>query len=69
MDSSSTQSGSRKTPFCEGMRARDGRCVLSGRINSLAQWGLWLGYDAAYVVPLEQESLWMNGAVGRSTDR
>lgn len=38
--------------FCEQVRARDGRCVITGQVNLEAQYNEWTGFDAAHIVPL-----------------
>ena len=44
--------------FREGIRARDGKCVISGVVNRSAPYR-WSKYEAAHIFPLEKESLWM----------
>lgn len=57
----------REEAFRTGVRARDGKCVVSGEINDLAQWNMWAGYEAAHVFPLEHENLWIqDGTMGIS---
>ena len=48
----------RDNAFCQDVRARDGKCVITGRVNKLAPYGQWFGYQAAHVFPLRHESLW-----------
>ncbi|KAK9235308.1 hypothetical protein V1525DRAFT_410332 [Lipomyces kononenkoae] len=55
--------GSRR--FRDGVRARDGKCVISGEINEGARWDVWAGFQAAHVFPLEYESLWTQYNNGR----
>ncbi|OJD15667.1 hypothetical protein AJ78_04085 [Emergomyces pasteurianus Ep9510] len=55
----------REDRFRDGVRARDGRCVISGQVNPGAQWGDWAGLEAAHVFPLEKESLWIQFNYGR----
>jgi hypothetical protein len=45
--------------FRDKVRARDGRCVISGVVNATAEWGSWAGYEAAHVFPLQHENLWI----------
>jgi HNH endonuclease len=61
---SHTLSG-RENAFCNGVRARDGKCVISGVVNNLAHLGFWSGFEAAHVFPLEHESLWVQYGYGR----
>ncbi|EQL30555.1 hypothetical protein BDFG_06950 [Blastomyces dermatitidis ATCC 26199] len=49
---------SRENSFPARIRQRDGKCVISGRINNAAQYGIWAAYEAAHVFPLEHESIW-----------
>jgi HNH endonuclease len=49
----------REDAFRKGVRERDGKCVISGEINHLAQWNVWAGFEAAHVFPLEHENLWI----------
>ncbi|KAJ5804132.1 uncharacterized protein N7518_000435 [Penicillium psychrosexuale] len=44
---------------------RDGRCVISGTINLLAQSDWWTGFEAAHIFPLEKEGLWVEYNFGR----
>ena len=48
----------RENAFTNGVRARDGGCVISGEINDLAPWGNWAGLQAVHIFPMEYESLW-----------
>ena len=54
----------REDAFRNRIRARDGRCVISGVVNVLApyDWGM---YHAAHIFPLEKESLWIQYNYGR----
>ena len=56
----------REDAFHKGVRERDGKCVISGKINHLAQWDVWVGFKAAHVFPLEHENLWIDDVVGSS---
>lgn len=55
----------REDRFRNGVRARDGKCVISGQVNRGAQWDDWAGFEAAHVFPLEKESLWIQFNYGR----
>jgi hypothetical protein len=55
----------REDAFRKGVRERDGKCVISGAINRLAQWDVWAGFEAAHVFPLEYENLWIEYNYGR----
>lgn len=56
----------REDALRDGVRARDGKCVISGEISDGAMWGVWAGFQAAHVFPLEHESLWIEYNYGRS---
>lgn len=45
--------------FRQGIRARDGKCVISGVVNRGAYRGSWTGFEAAHVFPLESEGYWI----------
>ena len=47
----------REDVFRNGIRARDGKCVISGMVNKSAYRDSWAGFDAAHIFPLEKESL------------
>lgn len=49
----------REDAFRKGVRERDGNCVISGAKNWVAQWDVWLGFEAAHIFPLEHENLWI----------
>ncbi|EGE01677.1 hypothetical protein TEQG_00723 [Trichophyton equinum CBS 127.97] len=55
----------RDSRFRAGVRARDGRCVVTGIINIYAQFGAWEGFEAAHVFPLQQENIWVEHGFGR----
>ncbi|KZF25242.1 hypothetical protein L228DRAFT_258695 [Xylona heveae TC161] len=64
--SRSVSSGGREEDrFRLGLRARDGRCVLSGVVNLNAEMGDWSLFESAHVFPLEKESLWTRDDFGR----
>jgi hypothetical protein len=48
----SISKGERVQAFTDAVRSRDGRCVISGQENLLAQYDEWWGYQAAHVFPL-----------------
>ncbi|EER41366.1 conserved hypothetical protein [Histoplasma capsulatum H143] len=49
----------REDQFRYEVRARDGKCVISGQVNPSAQWDDWAGLEAAHVFPVAKESLWI----------
>ncbi|KAF8454787.1 HNH endonuclease-domain-containing protein [Terfezia claveryi] len=44
--------------FTTEIRARDGRCVISGLVNKGAYRGDWSRCEAAHIFPLNAESVW-----------
>jgi HNH endonuclease len=55
----------REDAFRDGVRARDGKCVITGNRNRLAQYGRWDMFQAAHVFPMHLENLWMEFGYGR----
>lgn len=55
----------RDLAFRDGIRARDGRCVISGVVNARAPFDIWSGFEAAYIFPFESESYWAERNYGR----
>jgi len=54
----------REDAFKEGIRARDGKCVMSGIVNRRAPYN-WSLFEAAHIFPLEAENLWVEWGYGR----
>lgn len=50
----SLESGTRHESFCNAVRARDDRCIITGQ-EVLDDW---IGFEAAHVFPLAYESHW-----------
>lgn len=48
----------REDSFRDGLRARDGKCVLTGVVNLAAIHDVWHGFEAAHVFPIDKETLW-----------
>jgi hypothetical protein len=46
--------------FREGICARDGRCVISGVVNTMAPYE-WFGFDAAHIYPVAKDTLGIRG--------
>ena len=55
----------REDAFRNGIRARDGKCVISGVVNTRAHRGNWTSFEAAHIFPLESESHWIQCNYGR----
>jgi hypothetical protein len=43
----------REDAFHQGVRSRDGKCVISGVVNTSNYRGSWIGFEAAHIFPLE----------------
>lgn len=65
---SSSHTGPRVQAFCDAVRSRDGRCVITGEVALGAQYDNWTGFEAAHVFPLALEGLWKDGNYGRWID-
>ncbi|KAF8466217.1 HNH endonuclease-domain-containing protein [Kalaharituber pfeilii] len=50
--------------FRNGIRDRDGRCVISGVVNRSAPYR-WTSFEAAHIFPSEAENLWIEWGYGR----
>jgi hypothetical protein len=57
----------REDGFRDGIRARDGKCVVSGVVNTRSA-GNWTAFEAAHIFPLELENLWIEFNYGRWVD-
>ncbi|KAL1984114.1 hypothetical protein VTN96DRAFT_9614 [Rasamsonia emersonii] len=55
----------REDSFSAQVRARDGKCVLSGLPNLNALFGDWSGFESAHIFPLEKENIWSEDNFGR----
>ncbi len=55
----------REDSFRDGIRARDGKCVMSGIINRRSSRNNWSGFKAAHIFPLEKESIWVEANFDR----
>ena len=56
----SVGSGTRNEAFRNAVRARDGRCVITGEIAVEAFRNMWSGFQAAHVFPLAHEDHWID---------
>src|SRR5277367_6344653 len=54
----SQQTGNRTQSFCDAVRSRDLRCVITGQRASNAANGGWGGLQAAHIFPLAYEDHW-----------
>jgi hypothetical protein len=54
----SQQTGTRTQSFCDAVRARDLRCVITGQRAPRPASGRWEGLQAAHIFPLGHEGLW-----------
>ncbi|KAI9762699.1 MAG: hypothetical protein M1840_001166 [Geoglossum simile] len=57
----------RDNSFRDGVRARDGKCVISG-IRKKSTASNWSPFEASHIFPLELESLWVQFNYGRWVD-
>lgn len=55
----------REDSFRDGLRVRDGKCVLSGFPNLNADIGDWSPFEGAHIFPLEKEGIWITYNLGR----
>lgn len=59
----------RDDDFRAGLRARDGGCVVSDTYNTDAENGVWAGFQACHIWPLENGGEWLaQGAYRWITD-
>jgi len=57
--------GTRVQSFCDAVRQRDGRCVISGEVVVGAQFDVWDGFDAAHIFPIAYEGPWKDHGYDR----
>ena len=57
--------GTRVEAFCDAVRSRDKRCVITGSKVHLAPLGDWTGFEAAHIFPLAYEQHWTQFDYGR----
>ncbi|KAK9237153.1 HNH endonuclease [Lipomyces kononenkoae] len=55
----------REDSLRDGLRVRDGKCVLSGFPNLNADIGDWSPFEGAHIFPLEKEGIWIKHNFGR----
>ncbi|KAK9361217.1 hypothetical protein V1504DRAFT_96707 [Lipomyces starkeyi] len=55
----------RNEQFKTQVRERDGKCVITGSVNSRAYKGLWRGFEAAHVFPLRSEDIFIAQGLSR----
>ena len=61
----SMASGTRIAAFCDAVRERDRRCVVTGKPALRAKHGIWWGFEAAHIFPLAFEGHWAEEDFGR----
>jgi HNH endonuclease len=61
----SLQNGTRVQEFCDAVRARDRRCVVSGLRAIGADYNDWGGFQAAHIFPLAYEGAWNDHGYSR----
>ncbi|KAK9361218.1 hypothetical protein V1504DRAFT_452379 [Lipomyces starkeyi] len=52
--------------FRSEVRARDGKCVITGTVNTRAYRGLWQGWDAVHVFPLGSEDQFLREGLSQA---
>ncbi|KAI4133790.1 MAG: hypothetical protein LQ347_002063 [Umbilicaria vellea] len=57
--------GTRVRSFCDAVRSRDGRCVISGKKALGAYRDDWTGFEAAHVFPIAYEGHWIEHGYSR----
>ena len=50
--------GTRVKSFCDAVRSRDRRCVISREKAVMAHFDDWTGFEAAHIFPLAYEGHW-----------
>lgn len=59
----------REDSFRDSVRARDGKCVLTGVVNRSASLDNWAGFEAFHIYPLGQQELWNLNSFSRFITR
>jgi len=54
----SLETGTRDGSFCDAVRRRDRRCIISDDPVMFANAGRWMGYDACHIFPLAYKGKW-----------
>jgi hypothetical protein len=63
--STTAQTGQRVQEFCDAVRSRDRRCVITGKEALGAPYNVWTGFEAAHIFPLAYEDQWKDGKFPR----
>ncbi|KAI9781088.1 MAG: hypothetical protein M1839_006366 [Geoglossum umbratile] len=61
----SVGSGTRVAAFHDAVRDRDGRCVITKEVAFEADYGFWVGFEAAHIFPLAYERHWIDNVYSR----
>ncbi|KAK9243184.1 HNH endonuclease-domain-containing protein [Lipomyces tetrasporus] len=51
--------------FRAQVRERDGKCVITGVVNTEAPRNMWVGFEAAHIFPVSSESYWVENGFSR----
>ncbi|KAK9489626.1 HNH endonuclease-domain-containing protein [Lipomyces doorenjongii] len=51
--------------FRARVRERDGKCVITGIVNNMAELDDWRGFEAAHIFPLSSEEYWLQNGFSR----
>jgi hypothetical protein len=62
---SSKQTGLRVQAFCDSVRRRDRRCVVTKEENSGAEFNVWDSFEAVHIFPLSHEWHWDMASLDR----
>jgi hypothetical protein len=57
--------GTHVQSFCDTIRARDGRCAISGGVVVRGHTDRWSGFEAAHIFPLAYEDHWIQHGYDR----
>lgn len=63
--STTAQTGQRVQAFCDAVRSRDRRCVITGKEALGAPYDVWTGFEAAHIFPLAYEEHWKDNNFAR----
>ncbi|KAK9244174.1 HNH endonuclease-domain-containing protein [Lipomyces tetrasporus] len=64
---SDTDSGTTNDEFQNQVRLRDRKCVITGTVNTDADYDYWTGFEAAHVFPLSYGKLLVDSGLPRFT--
>lgn len=62
---SSNISGGQDERFTNGVRLRDGKCVITGLVNIGVSANDWTAFEAVHIFPLHREEIWLREGLSR----